>query len=242
MQKNAAGGWLRKRLLDRAFSAGMLLMVFTGCGLGFAIGNHPVFDGRLGTQSTWAIWAAVVLSAGGLYVFTRKWEASWGVGLAAERKVGDLIEHALTQDDCAYAHDVKEALGIHGNIDHVVMTPRGVWVVETKARWLSTKKFSAARHQIGKNVRRVRQHLGTSLPASLPVRGALVIGDPSHDSLESDHDWNEVQIKAFGAKSFWKALRHECAHGPDNSLHPGVTTATKMVWNLGSAGHVMSDD
>ena len=64
--------------------------------------------------------------------------------VGAERRVGDLIEHAVVETGCAFAHDVKEALGGSGNVDHVVMTPAGVWVVETKAHWLSTRRFPAA--------------------------------------------------------------------------------------------------
>ena len=233
MQKNTAGGWLNRRLLDRAFSTGMLWMVFAGCGLGFMIGSLPAFDGRFAILVAWGILGAMVLSLGALHVFIRRTDASWGLGLRAERKVGDLIEHALTQGGCAWAHDVKEALGLQGNIDHVVMTPMGVWVVETKARWLSKRRFGAALRQIEGNVRRVRQHLGTSLP----VRGAMVIADRSHHSMESDHDRNGEQVTVFGAKRFWAVLRRERVHGLDNGLRPEVTTTENMVWNLGSTRH-----
>ncbi|MYD97897.1 MAG: NERD domain-containing protein [Gammaproteobacteria bacterium] len=92
-----------------------------------------------------------------------------------KRRVGDRIEHALVRSGCAFAHDVKEALGQDGNVDHVVLTPAGVWVVETKSAWLDGKRFKQALRQTSDNVRRVREKLGTSLP----VRGALVIADDS---------------------------------------------------------------
>ena len=59
---------------------------------------------------------------------------------------------------------MQEALGGSGNVDHVVMTPTGVWVVETEAHWLSPRRFPAALGQAANNARRVRRHLKTPLP------------------------------------------------------------------------------
>ena len=154
----------------------------------------------------------------------------------AERQVGDLIEHAVAQRGCAFAHDVKETLGGRGNVDHVVMTPAGVWVVETKAAWLSKRKFPTALRQVAEKVDRVRRHLETSLP----VRGALVIADRSNDSLEADHDWNGEPVKALGAKKFWSVLRAESGHALDRSESPEISRVERRVWNLGSTRYLNS--
>ena len=50
------------------------------------------------------------------YAYCRRVDATWGRGLEAERQIGDLIEHAVAQRGCAFAHDVKEALGGRGNV------------------------------------------------------------------------------------------------------------------------------
>ena len=152
--------------------------------------------------------------------------------LKAERLVGDLIDHAIARPGCAVAHDVMEALdGSGGNVDHVVMTPKGIWVVETKSGWLDKRRFPEALGQVAKNTRRVRRHLDTSLP----VRGALIIADRWDRVLEDDHDSRGEPVKAFGAKAFWRVLRRECGDDTAIGQSPDPETVTRMVWDLGSA-------
>ncbi len=208
----------------------MIYMALTGFGLGFMVRGIAVFDGWPEIFTAWVTLGLMVVGLSALYLYCRHLGATWGRGLAAERQVGDLIEHAVAQRGCASAHDVKGALGGRGNVDHVVMTPASVWVVETKACWLSKRRFRAALRQVGDNVRRVRQHLGTSLP----VRGALVIADRSKDSLEMEHDWNGEPVKVFGPKKFWSLLRLESEPEHDNAQRPETATTERMVWNLGS--------
>ena len=227
-RKNAAGDWLRGEFIWRIASAGMFWMGVVGIVLGFMIGRLPVFDGSAGSRVSWVLVGLMILAFVALYVYCRRVGATWGRGLQAERQVGDLIEHAVAQRGCAFAHDVKGALAGRGNVDHVVMTPAGIWVVETKSGWLSKRRFRPALRQVAENVRRVRRHLETSLP----VRGALVIAD--NDSLEAEYDWNGEPVKAFGATTFWSLLRREGEH--DRALVPSSETARveRLVWNLGS--------
>ena len=140
-RKNAAGGWVGGEFLVRIASAGMLWMGFAGLMVGFMIGSLPVFDAWAGSHMSYGLVGGMILAFGAFYVFCRRVDATWGRGLRAERRVGDLIEHAVAQGGCAFAHDVKEALGGGGNVDHVVMTPTGIWVVETKSDWLSRRRF-----------------------------------------------------------------------------------------------------
>ena len=131
-RKNAAGSWLRWEMLRRIFSVSMLAMAAFGFGIGFMFRGLPVLDALDGTIATWGIIAMMSLVCGALDVFGGRIDSTWRAGWDAERHVGDLIEHAIVEAGCAFAHDVKEALGGLGNVDHVVMTPAGVWVVETK--------------------------------------------------------------------------------------------------------------
>ena len=117
---------------------------------------------------------------------------------------------------CAFTQDVKEALGQRGNVDHVVMTPAGIWVVDTKTAWLSQPQFRPALRQVAENTRRVRHHIETSLPP----RGALVTAGRSNDSLDADYDWKGEQIKAFGAKKFCSVLRVEREQVPSIGRSP----------------------
>ena len=109
-RKNAAGDWLRGVFLGRTVSAGMLWMGVVGFVLGFMIGSLPVFDGSAGSRVSWVFFGLMILGLGALYAFLRRTDATWGRGLRAERQVGDLIEHAVAQRGCAFAHDVEGAL------------------------------------------------------------------------------------------------------------------------------------
>ena len=157
-RKNAAGAWIHEQFVSRIVSAGMLFMAVMGCALGFTVRELPIFDGAAGSPASWVATGAVMILAFGLfYAYCRRVEATWGRGLKAERRIGDLIEYAVTRRGCAVAHDVKEALGGRGNVDHVVMTPAGIWVVETKSHRLSKRRFPRALRQVAENASRVRR-------------------------------------------------------------------------------------
>ena len=157
-RKNAAGSWLRWEMLRRIVSVSMLAMAAFGFGIGFMFRGLPVLDALDGTIATWGIVAMMSLVCGALYVFGGRIESTWRAGWDAERRIGDLIEHAIVEAGWAFAHDVKEAFGGSGNVDHVATTPAGVWVVETKAHWLSPRRFPAVLGQAANNARRVCRH------------------------------------------------------------------------------------
>ena len=232
-RKNAAGNWLRWEMLRRVFSVSMLAMAGFGFGLGFMVRGLPVLDALDRTIAAWGMVAVMVLGYGALYRFAGRIESTWRVGWDAERRVGDLIEHAVVETGCAFAHDVREALAGSGNVDHVVMTPAGVWVVETKAHWLSTRRFPAALAQAAKNARRVRRHLRTPHP----VRAALVIAERVGRPLERDHDWEGEPVKVFDAQTFWRVLREERRQGRAAERIADTDRIERMVWDLGSSRH-----
>ena len=233
-RKNAAGDWLRAEFLDRAATAAMIFMAFAGFAMGFAIRSLPIFDFETGAFLTVATVIALFLSFGILWMYLRRIDATWVRGLRAERRVGDLIDHALLRPGCAFAHDVKEALSGTGNVDHVAMTPAGVWVVETKSGWLDKRRFPPALRQVAENVRRVRRHLDTTLP----VRGALVIADRWDRSLEAEHDWTGQPVMVFAPQTFWSLLRNESDHDTGGEPSPELTRVERLVWDLGSTRHL----
>ena len=235
-RKNAAGSWLRWEMLRRVFSVSMLAMAGIGFGLGFTLLGLPVLDALDGTIAAWGMVAVTVLACGALYGFGGRIESTLRAGWDAERRVGDLIEHAVVETGCAFAHDVKEALGGSGNVDHVVMTPAGVWIVETKAHWLSTRRFPAALAQAAKNARRVRRHLRTPHP----VRAVLVIAERVDGPFERDYDWEGEPVKVFDAMTFWRALREERRQGRAVERFADADRIERMVWDLGSSRHFES--
>ena len=228
--KHTAGGWVRQQLLGREVLACMFLTVIAGWALGFVSRGSPVFDGPAGILASWVATGLVILLCVVLFAYLRRLDATWLPGLRAERRIGDLIDHAVTQRGCAVAHDVKEALGGRGNVDHVVTTPAGIWVVETKSRWLSKERFHAALHQVAENVGRVRSHLKTSLP----VRGALVIADPAKNEHEKKNDRNGEAVWSFGGGTFWRMLKAECEQPGADAASTELARVAREVWKLGT--------
>ena len=186
--KNPSGAWLQHRIVEENEGALATLMAVTALVLGFVVRGLPEMDLLVGGWPGWVIpvcgTVVIALTMAVVFVRLRRTRATWGRGWAAERRVGDRIEHALVRADCAFAHDVKEGLGTGGNLDHVALTPAGVWAVETKAAWLKGGDFKRALHQAAGNAQRLRRHLGTRIP----VRAALVIAD-GEEEYERECDW-----------------------------------------------------
>ena len=235
-RKNSPGSWVRSQVLVRVLGAAVLIMGVVGYFAGF-VARGASLAGSTVEHALLAIALPILVGVvllGALWRYFKHLEATWLRGLDAEQRVGDRIEHALTQKGCAFAHDVKEALGGRGNVDHIAMTPTGVWVIETKARWLAKDKFKEALKQTAANVRRVRGHLRTDLP----VRGALVIADPSLKDYEADDDWHGEPIMCLDAKSLWELLRKERRSAGTVDDPDEVARVRELVWNLGSVAHV----
>ena len=231
-RKNPAGGWLLQQAVGRLMFAIIAVVALAAFCLGVLVRSLPGVNGVVDALPDGAIPAAAVGILVAVAVFMAWTNSSLGRRLAAEKLVGDRIEHALARNGCAFAHDVKEALGSGGNVDHVVLTPTGVWVVETKAAWLEGRRFPEALRQVAHNVRRVREKLETPLP----VRGALVISDDSKP-YEEDFDWKGEPVTAFRLVSFWGRLREEC--DGDAMASPGeFEELARKVWNLGSTRHL----
>ncbi len=232
-RKNVAGGWLLGELFGRAAWAMTVVAAVVGFACGLVVGGTSPIGVAVRENPWWSFLgflcvAGLAIGLGVLVV--RRAQSTWGRGLAAERRVGDRIEHALVLPGCAFAHDVKEALGGAGNVDHVVLTPAGVWVVETKAAWLSKPAFRDALRQTAANVERVRRQLDER---DVPVRGALVIAD-NQDPYEAENEWEGEPVTAFRVVSFWRRLQAECVE-EGRSVEPGKREdLARKVWSLGS--------
>ena len=233
--KNVAGGWLREKFLSRILAAHTVAMCMLGCALGFLLRGVPGFAEVDQGLAGWILVGTGLLALGSLYAVGLRVDSTLGKGLRAERRVGDLIEHAVTQPGCAFAHDVKESLGGSEHVDHIVMTPAGVWVVEAKWSRLRKRQLRKALRQVAGNVRQVRTHLDTSLP----VRGALVIAGASEELLDRNHEWDGEPVKFYGSKTFWRLLRQEREqHSAIGS--PETKRVERVVWGLGSIRYVDS--
>ena len=235
-RKNAAGSWLLWKMVGRVAVVAIVVTFVAGFAVGLAVGEMP---GVRNAMPPWLLTlgapGVALLALGVLAWVIRHTDATWGRGLEAEKRVGDRIEHALVGRGCAFAHDVKEALGGAGNVDHVVLTRAGVWVVETKAAWLGKGAFKDALQQTAANVERVRRVLDER---DVEVRGALVIGDKKKEPYEEEFDWNGELVTAFRVVSFWRRLQQECVEDGQSVEIGQAQDLAGKVWSLGSIGHL----
>ena len=144
-------------------------------GLGLGLPVFALADRWLGPG-----WAAVAYGAVAIALAATVWALDWPVnrwnygnvrkGVDAETRVGQVIEYAISAEGCAVAHSVSE-IAVRGDIDHLVATPLGVRVVETKYRRVRGSRFPKVLEGIAANVEAVRSWV----PAGVAVRGCLVL-------------------------------------------------------------------
>ena len=168
MRRNA-GDFLRKEL-NRL---NLLELAGEGIGFGVILGAFIVW-----TLGPWIghIWAMAACAVFAIAVLGIRWNLdNLEKGFDAETRVGQAIEYAITRDGCAFAHNVKTIAKV-GDIDHIVATPKRVWVVETKYRKVPKRNFPEALSRIADNTAAVRQWVSEGTP----VRGCLVIAYDPH--------------------------------------------------------------
>jgi hypothetical protein len=109
-------------------------------------------------------------------------------GRDGERKVGQALE-ALKADGWVVMHDVEVPYG--GNIDHVVIGPRGAFAIETKSHWLRRGAHVQAKAGAG------------WLESKLDVRTAPIVVSANFKSLPSQN---------FGGRVWSMGLPHLIRH------------------------------
>ena len=206
-----AGEWLRDLLLVRVLEGGTLMI----CGIGWLFGGLlSVLD-----ASWWMVFGPAIgfIGAGASRLF-RGWRLEdVKQGARSEEKVGEAIEYALMRNNCAVAHGVTE-IARPGDIDHLVATPRGLWVVETKSGG------SVRRHlkRIVKNVEAVREW------APPGVTGVLVFSGDVPANVKSAYERGAETIRCFpDVQALTRHLRIEA--GAAGSPVSGVV---REVWRL----------
>ena len=223
--KRNPGEWLREKIRIRAVDAALLAMAGMGwlCGAGLAL--WVVFGLRLFSEPM--NWIALLPGAGflaaGLVKAKRGWRFSdMGKGASAEETVGQAIEFALTRDACAVAHHVEEIAKV-GDIDHLVATPHGLWVIETKASFVPKPEFPETLRRIARNVEGVREWApGTR------VTGCLVFGSKLEKPPKPTFKYGDETIRAFANRTaLMRELRAE-ASGAGS-----VSDLAQRVWKLG---------
>ena len=224
MRRNA-GAFLRGKRVKFL----MLGMGGTGIYFGLAIGwlLYAVFPQWIGYG--WGF-AAYIAALAAVYISIRvvdRPSSRWNFenlrkGENAETRVGQIIEYAITTENCAVAHSVTEIARV-GDIDHIVATPLAVWVIETKYKRVPGTSFPEVLSRIAKNTNAVRQWA----PAGTTVRGCLVLAYETAIKRRNYSHGNE-KITAYTPELLMREMRHEAR--AKRLLDARIT---KDIWKLG---------
>ena len=216
------GYWLRQRSRRQGLPAVLSFAVLGGVCAGIVL------------QILWPDWAAVVtlgaLTLAAVWFYKLRW-GRWRLdnlkaGHLAETRVGNAIDYAVTAPGCAVAHDVMGVAKV-GNIDHIVATPKRVWVVETKSSRIPKKEFNRALKRMAANVKAVRKWA----PPQTEVRGCLVIDSESANQRSKIYEEGGEKIWHESRMSLVKKLKMEVREaGPPDS---GAKELAQRVWALG---------
>ena len=244
------GEGLRNRLRERAkrtrraVELAMLNVTwYVGVAFGFAVAallsvagsylSRPEFGSPL------TLLATAVMIVGWGYIVGKKHRArvtsdrrrteNIEKGLDAETRIGDSIYYAVATQGCAVAHSVTE-IAKYGDIDHIVLTPARLWVIETKSGRVQNKEFRKTLAQIVANVAAAREWaLDHDIQA--PVQGCLVLASGEltpRDKQGYDDKASGEKILVEDRKSLVRKLRGD-ARGQQEADNEGV----KHVWALG---------
>ena len=204
------GQFLRQKFLQRGF----YVMLVIGCSLGLLVAylTHEILVPLLGLEGrfTWVLlyWILMCLAFVAFMTYSK---GGWSFrnllkGMESESIVADVIERSMLQVfGCFVVNDVLLHGGL-GNIDHIVVTPGRVLVIETKYRRLKYEYFQKAMRRIVGHVHKIEQYLG----ADVDVVGCLVLVHPSA-GVKNSYSYAGRTIRAFKLESLKRFLDRECS-------------------------------
>lgn len=214
------GQFLREKFLMRGFH----VVFIGGLAVGLLTANllywFVVGVLGLGREFSWfLIYFAVVglIAIVGMTYSRRGWSTrNLLKGLDSETVVADVIERSMLGSfGCFLANDVMLRRG-RGNVDHIVVTPASVLVVETKYRRVRRKDFRKVLEKIDMHVRILKQHVG----AEADVVGCLVFAHPAEKAKKS-YEFSGQTIRAFTLPTLKSFLAQECSN--PRTLNRGVS-------------------
>ena len=221
----SAGSFLRARMVRLSMWGMLAAGILLGLSAGLLLLSVERWIGLLWVVVAYAAIAAAVFLAWRI-LDSGRWDLDrLKKGMDAEERVGQLIEYGITARDCAVAHSVTKIAKV-GDIDHIVATPAGIWVIETKYRKVPRHVFPEVLGRIAANADAVRKWA----PAGTHVRGCLVLAYERGTGKKTYTRGNE-KIAVYTEKTLGdlrRELRKEARGGkqPDGQI-------AGDIWNLG---------
>lgn len=225
--KRNPGEWLRSRILERNLEVALWTVAGTAWLLGAVValwvgsGSKPLYQ--------WSVLIAVLPGIAflgfALYLARRGWRVpDMRKGARAEETIGQAIEYALTRDTCAVAHHVEdEDIARIGDIDHLVVTPDGLWVIETKHGRVPKSEFAETLRRIAANVEGVREWA-----PGVRVTGCLVFANKQRRRPKPAYKHGKETIRAFADGTALKGELSKKARETGDSRR-----LARRVWELG---------
>lgn len=128
-------------------------------------------------------------------------------GLIGESTVADVMERSMFQAfGCFVANDVPLP-NTGGNIDHLVITPQLVLVVETKYGRVNHKYFPGVLEGIARKVELMQGYLGSEIE----VKGCLAFADSSTKVKPTYRTPRGQEILSFVPTTLKQFLFQECS-------------------------------
>lgn len=225
--RHVAGEWLRRRIRMRHAKHGVLLTLTFGyvVGAGISLWLVPILGGE--PWMVLLIGAALICML--VIALARDKDLDDGnlpirdmeKGANAEEAVGQMIEFVLMRDGCAVAHNV-EGIARYGDIDHLVATPLGLWVIETKSARIPATDFARTLRQIKANIEEVQRWA-----PDVQVTGCIVFGGSKKVPSKRSYSVDGVSIRCYSkARELVLQLREEARS------NAGSSSIAKKVWNL----------
>lgn len=199
------GQHLRKIVLSTGVLAVGLWSFATGIAVALVLQN--IFIPFLGPTTTYILSAVVVIGVCLWVVYlvdsNRKYSFdNVTKGLAGEVLIGDITERTLLKSHgCIVGHDISSGKN-RGNIDHLVVTPTRVIVVETKYQNLPLDKFSRTLTSIRRKVLETQR----LLKLDSNVVGCLVLARESKLIKKTNYNDKEPAIRVFNTSSYQQFL------------------------------------
>lgn len=234
MRRNA-GSFITNKLLEKGILWIAALCVCAGGVIGSSMDTFVVL---LTNWNDWAILGVtpsfvVFVPAVLILFFGRRIKSKWSFdnlskGSGAELEVGQKVEYAVTDRRCAVAHSVTSIAAV-GDIDHLVVTPTTVWVIETKYQILPRRVFGKTLRHIAYNVKSVRRWIDDLGAQEVQVKGCLVFEKrPRVNQTLYDSEGEEIHLY-YQSVELAKAIRSDLMNsGKKND------NLIRAVWKLGA--------
>ena len=211
-----------------AAGAGSIIGLSIGTLLSYVVGE------RFGP---FGVTLALVVTAAAVYFAIRILErhAPWSLvnlkkGADAEDRVGHLLEYAMFAEACAVAHNVTKIAGVEGDIDHIIATPKGIWIIETKYKLVPSEELDDKLKRIAKNMKAVRKWAcGVMKVKQCLVRGALVLAFHPKKLGKTKYHAHGETIDAFTENTLCAGLIDKIRKEAQGA---GTCTIAEPIWKL----------